>query len=220
MEDKMKFIKRIKQTIVSLWGLSQMVVHGAGYTAFPFSSFHYDFELDKSIYITRLMIPNNWSNDKLNAKQPYYAVLTPEGKNVKDSEVVLSIRMQFCPNALSVSDHKAKLKESYAQGGWQIDESHSKLKTYDDRAVSTFIGLDSEAEYIRYDVLMVLKENPQIIIAFEFQINSLNPEIINTYLPLLDGLIQSIKVSKAEEDTKKKQEYMLTMINKLGVLKN
>jgi hypothetical protein len=79
--------------------------------------------------------------------------------------------------------------------------------------------LDSDAGYIRYDVVVVLKENPQIIIAFEFQINSLKPDVINNYLPLLDGLIQSIKVSKTNEDEKDKQAYMLDMINKLGAPK-
>lgn len=204
----MNFIKRLMQTF-----------NKDDSSAFPFSSFYYDFELDKSIYIARLMIPSNWANDEANTKQPYYAVLTPEAKNVKASEVSLSIRMQFCPDAISVSDHKAKLEESYAEGGWQSDESHSKLKTYDDRAVSAFIGLDSDAGYIRYDVVVVLKENPQIIIVFEFQVNSLKPDVINNYLPLLDGLIQSIKVSKAEKDTKEKQAYMLDMINKLGAPK-
>lgn len=79
--------------------------------------------------------------------------------------------------------------------------------------------MDPDVGYIRYDVVLVLEENPQVLISFEFQISSLNPGIINNYLPLLDVLIQSIKVSKTEEDAKEKQAYMQGMINKLSALK-
>jgi hypothetical protein len=204
----MKFLKKLKQ-----------IFKRDDFSAFPFSSYHFDFELNKSIYVTRLMIPNNWANDEANAKQPYYGLLTPGGVNFNTSEVSLSIRMKICPDATGLSDHKAKLAESYTEGGWRVDESHSKLKTHDDRSASVFIGMDPDAGYIRYDVVLVLVENPQVLISFEFQINSLNPGIINNYLPLLDGLIQSIKVSKTEDDAKEKQGYMLAMINKLNALK-
>lgn len=111
----MNLFKKLKQILTSIF-VGGNLVQGAGYS-FPFSSYYFDFELNKSIYVARLMIPNNWQNDAENLGKPYYGLLTPGGVNFDTSEVSLSIRMKICPDATGLSDHKAKLAESYAEGG-------------------------------------------------------------------------------------------------------
>jgi hypothetical protein len=86
--------------------------------------------------------------------------------------------------------------------GHTEDTKLSSLLTYDKRKITALELLNIDIEYRRIDVMVVPKEDANMLIIISLQINEMEENLRAKHYPIILDLVNSLKIQPTAEDAR------------------
>lgn len=182
-----------------------------------FFLYHIGLFLNEKDYTLRFPVPAGWTVDMVATKEMECGgILTPAGKAFNNTDVFISINLNFNPNNLGFREEDIlKDLENYFEEDGGIKDSYlSSIKTYDERIVSVITMEDKQLEYVRKNLLIPLREELSIVLRIALQVNNLDVRDADVWFAAMEALIRGCKCTETEEDLLENDLYALDLVEK------